>query len=102
MTCAPGDPWFLKRFYVDGHEYNVVAIKTENGAADDGAASLCDLDANNDKEIDTGLWPPPADPTLFKFITIRTPIPKTGPYEEMYGGGYLIEQHSVRLQAYSS
>jgi len=28
LDVRPGDPWFLKRFYVDGHEYNVVAIKT--------------------------------------------------------------------------
>ena len=25
---SAGGPWFLKRFYVDGHEYNVVAIMT--------------------------------------------------------------------------
>ena len=25
----PGDPWFLKRIYVDGHEYDVVAIGTQ-------------------------------------------------------------------------
>ena len=54
--------WFLKRFYVDGHEYNVVAIKTYGK-------------------------------TGFKFITIRTPIPKT---EQPY----LIDQHSVYLQNY--
>ena len=60
LDDRPGDPWFLKRFYVDGHEYNVVAIKTHgrNG---------------------------------FKFITIRTPIPKVP---------VTIEQHSVRLQHY--
>jgi hypothetical protein len=98
----PGDPWFLKRFYVDGHEYNVVAIKTEQGAATTVPRQLCDLDADNDKEIDAGLWPPQPDPTLFKFITIRTPVPKTSPYEENDAlRGYLIEQHSVRLQAYS-
>jgi len=45
----PGDPWYLKRFFVDGHEYNVVAIRTHTG----------------DKE-DFG----------FKYITIRTPVPK--------------------------
>ncbi len=47
---VPGDPWYLKRFYVDGHEYNVVAIMTR-----------------------------PATPTggsLFEFITLRTPVPK--------------------------
>ncbi|MFN2250455.1 MAG: proprotein convertase P-domain-containing protein, partial [Anaerolineae bacterium] len=25
---VPGDPWYLKRFYVDGHEYNAVALMT--------------------------------------------------------------------------
>lgn len=95
----PGDPWFLKRFYVDGHEYNVVAIKTENGAAV-SIPNRCTLDNNGDREIDTGLWPPRVDPTRFKFITIRTPIPKTSDYEDV-GGGYIIEQHSVRLQAYA-
>jgi hypothetical protein len=47
----PGDPWYLKRFYVDGHEYNVVALMTRPGAA-------------------------PGDPSEFQFITIRTPVPK--------------------------
>ena len=60
LDDRPGDPWFLKRFYVDGHEYNVVAIKTRG---------------RNE----------------FKFITIRTPIPKVP---------VTIEQHSVRLQDY--
>ena len=60
LDDRPGDPWFLKRFYVDGHEYNVVAIKTRGS-------------------------------NEFKFITIRTPIPKVR---------VTIEQHSVRLQVY--
>jgi len=47
-----GDPWFLKRFYVDGHEYNVVAIKTVPA----------DTAGGEDFE--------------FKYITIRTPVPK--------------------------
>ena len=64
----PGDPWFLKRLYVDGHEYNVVAIMTKN----------------EDE---------------FEFITIRTPIPKTGEYDDPRVG-HLIEQHSVTLQPY--
>ncbi|MBC7264087.1 MAG: carboxypeptidase regulatory-like domain-containing protein [Chloroflexi bacterium] len=46
----PGDPWWLKRFYVDGHEYNVVAIYARNFAG----------------ETDS----------RFQFITIRTPLPK--------------------------
>ena len=28
----PGDPWYLKRFFVDGHEYNVVALYTTRAA----------------------------------------------------------------------
>ena len=84
-----GDPWFLKRFYVDGHEYNVVALKTIGGAytrLGDGG-NTCTI---------TGQ---PADGTLFKFITIRTPVPKVGRYADPVNG-YLIEQHSVWLQAY--
>jgi len=47
-----GEPWFLKRFFVDGHEYNVVAIKTvENPSPQPG-------------------W----EPYEFKYITIRTPV----------------------------
>ncbi len=46
----PGDPWYLKRFYVDGHEYNVVAIMTQAGR--------------------------PGQNDLFEFISIRTPVPK--------------------------
>ena len=84
-----GDPWFLKRFYVDGHEYNVVAIKTDGGG--DYQDYGCDV-------VDD--WPPPVDPTLFKFITLRTPIPKEGTYDDPLTG-YLIEQHSVRLQPYA-
>nr|MBC7245852.1 carboxypeptidase regulatory-like domain-containing protein [Chloroflexota bacterium] len=95
-----GDPWFLKRFYVDGHEYNVVAIKTENGAGV-GIDRQCTLDADGDRVIDSDLWPPPVDPTRFKFITIRTPVPKTSSYEDI-GGGYVIDQHSVRLQSYAA
>jgi len=82
----PGDPWFLKRFYVDGHEYNVVAIKTDGSGP--VYAHDCDLDDDDDDVIDTS---PEADTTDFKFITIRTPIPKVP---------VLIEQHSVNLQDY--
>ncbi len=117
----PGDPWFLKRFYVDGHEYNVVALQTEEGAATT-VPHVCTLDSNGDKEIDYTLYPPPHDPSFFKFITIRTPVPKAdpevmrfkGPLPEQtctveewqkleeHDGGYLIEQHSVRLEAYEA
>jgi len=98
LDLCPGDPWFLKRFYVDGHEYNVVAIKTDLGAPS-AFLSSCDLDLDDNRVIDSLFWPPPTDPTLFKFITIRTPIPKWGEYEDPQTG-YLIEQHSVRLQPY--
>ena len=68
---TPGDPWWLKRFYVDGHEYNVVALYTVP-------------------------QPAPATDDNFKFITIRTSIPKpTGEVIDL-----LIEQHSVTLQEY--
>jgi len=82
----PGDPWFLKRFYVDGHEYNVVAINTEGSSSPYGYD--CDLDDDNDGSIDVD---PGADDTKFKFITIRTPVPKVP---------VTIEQHSVNLQDY--
>jgi hypothetical protein len=97
----PGDPWFLKRFYVDGHEYNVVAIKTEGSGPNDYPHD-CDLDDGyqegpppgsvgiaGDGIIDVT---PGGDTTDFKFITIRTPIPKVP---------VLIEQHSVNLQDYA-
>ena len=45
----PTYPWYLKRFFVDGHEYNVVAVLTELG---------------------------PTGGARFKGITIRTPDPK--------------------------
>ena len=48
---TPGDPWYLKRFFVDGHEYNVVALRT------------------------VPVIPAPY-PYEFKYITIRTPVPK--------------------------
>ena len=43
-------PWYLKRFYVDGHEYNVSAVLTAPVGGGD----------------------------MFKGITIRTPVPKVG------------------------
>jgi len=49
-----GDPWYLKRFFVDGHEYNVVAIKTE---------------------------PLKGGGFGFKYITIRTPISVMPPFD---------------------
>jgi hypothetical protein len=69
----PGDPWYMKRFYVDGHEYDVVAIKT-----------VCE---RTYKEEDFE----------FKYITIRTEIPK---YAEEPDDPVIIEQHSVQKQHY--
>jgi len=48
---ANGDPWYLKRFFVDGHEYNAVAIHA----------------------VPVTPFPYPYE---FKYITIRTPVPK--------------------------
>ena len=100
LDRRPGDPWFLKRFYVDGHEYNVVAIRT------DGFGPVyvhdCDLDDGYQEGPPPGFIgiagdgiidvTPAEDTTDFKFITIRTPIPKVP---------VLIEQHSVNLQDYA-
>ena len=71
---TPGDPWYLKRFYVDGHEYNVVAIGT--------------------------MTPPGADPfdpgvcnSEFSYITIRTPVPKGNffnPQDSLFQQGYFL------------
>ncbi len=87
LDRRPGDPWFLKRFYVDGHEHNVVAIHTRNGGGP-AYPNDCDLDDDNDGVIDN---PAPSDFSQFQYITLRTPIPKVP---------VTIEQHSVRLQDY--
>ncbi|UCC76449.1 MAG: hypothetical protein JSW37_13235, partial [Anaerolineales bacterium] len=50
----PGDPWYLKRFFVDGHEYNVVALHM----------------------VPATITNPGDEPYEFKYITIRTPVPK--------------------------
>ena len=150
------DPWNLKRFYVDGHEYNVVAIETYRGVLPqhdwedsepwnhedtnwhyfnqsepwmvndlDCAWNTTEAEATNNK-----IEGPPGNTTIddtgFKYITIRTPIPKagerqnhvTGEIEYAYrdkeysymgeddatirnwGYYHLIEQHSIRLQPY--
>ena len=70
----PGDPWYLKRFYVDGHEYNVVALMTQP------------LPGTN-----------PADPATcnegFAFLTLRTPVPKGNffnPQDSLFQQGYFL------------
>ncbi|MGA9347655.1 MAG: hypothetical protein WBW48_02465 [Anaerolineae bacterium] len=64
---TPSDPWYLKRFFVDGHEYNVVAIKTV----------LADS---------------PGEDFEFKYITIRTPVPKVN---------FLNTEDSIKLEGYN-
>jgi hypothetical protein len=49
-----GDPWYLKRFFVDGHEYNVVMLHI----------------------VPATIVNPGDEAYDFKFITIRTPVPK--------------------------
>ncbi|RME42787.1 MAG: hypothetical protein D6791_16935 [Chloroflexi bacterium] len=61
----PGDPWYLKRFFVDGHEYNVVALYTPPTES-----QQCSGDVQS---------------TLpecfeFKYLTLRTPVPKLAPF----------------------
>ena len=70
-----GDPWYLKRFYVDGHEYNVVAIMTVK-----------------EETLQAGGWNNSKEECYeFKYITIRTEVPKVP---------VVIDQHSVRKQEY--
>ncbi len=64
----PGDPWYLKRFYVDGHEYNVVAVMTQAQAGD------------------------ATEP--FQFISIRTPVPKGNFFNDqdsLFQQGYFLD-----------
>ncbi|MCB0217180.1 MAG: hypothetical protein KDH92_11120 [Chloroflexi bacterium] len=64
----PGDPWYLKRFYVDGHEYNVTAVMTQATA---GQAT---------------------EP--FQFISIRTPVPKGNFFNDqdsLFQQGYFLD-----------
>jgi uncharacterized repeat protein (TIGR01451 family) len=71
---TPGDPWYLKRFYVDGHEYNVTALMTNNAPGVDPTDPL----ACNDR---------------FGFITIRTPVPKGNyfnPQDSLFQQGYFL------------
>ena len=72
---AAGDPWYLKRFYVDGHEYNVVALMTQTARGND-----------------------PLDPAEcnenFAFITLRTPVPKGNffnPQDSLFQQGYFLD-----------
>ena len=71
----PGDPWYLKRFYVDGHEYNVVSLMTQTPAgADPSDSAECNTD--------------------FAFITIRTPVPKGNffnPQDSLFQQGYFLD-----------
>jgi len=72
---APGDPWYLKRFYADGHQYDVVAVMTRTAAGSD-----------------------PRDPGecngRFAFITLRAPVPKGdyfNPQDSLFQQGYFLE-----------
>ncbi len=76
---VPGDPWYLKRFYVDGHEYNVVALMTRTAA---GGDPLDPAECNGD----------------LAFLTLRTPVPKgrlTGPafnsQDSLFQQGYFLD-----------
>ncbi|MCW5881485.1 MAG: hypothetical protein KIS91_11180, partial [Anaerolineae bacterium] len=59
------NPWYTKRFYVDGHEYNTVAVYTQGGSAAQASTGNCAYSG-----------PPLADPSTFGFITLRSPTPK--------------------------
>ncbi len=69
-----GDPWYLKRFYVDGHEYNVVALDTEAAAGN--------------------------VPDRFAFITLRSPTPKGNyfnPQDTLLQQGYFLNGLPPRM-----
>ncbi len=76
------DPWYLKRFYVDGHEYNVVALMTQTPNPPPIAPTVAACPAPTAA---------PQDDAEFQYITLRTPVPKVP---------VIIEQHSVELQSY--
>ncbi|HEY53173.1 MAG TPA: hypothetical protein G4N94_06915 [Caldilineae bacterium] len=56
IDTSAGDPWFLKRFYVDGHQYDVVAIGTQG---------------NTDFGFITLRTPVPKDPVLIELHSVR-------------------------------
>jgi len=72
---TPGDPWYLKRFYVDGHEHNVVAVMAQAPlGADPADPAACNTD--------------------FAFISIRTPLPKGNffnPQDSLFQQGYFLD-----------
>ena len=86
------EPWWLKRFYVDGREYNTVAISTRSS----GTPIPSNTGANGGNGCAYVPAPPtypvPADPTEFTSITIREPVCK--------GPDIFLFQHSVTLQCY--
>ncbi|MCW5849825.1 MAG: hypothetical protein KIT87_07055 [Anaerolineae bacterium] len=81
-------PWWLKRIYVDGREYNTVAISTR------GAGVPIPSNTRNGCGYVPAppQFPVPADPSEFTSITIREPVCK--------GPDIFIFQHSVTLQCY--
>ena len=56
IDLAIDDPWFLKRFYVDGHQYDVVALGTQ-GTTDFGYITL--------------RTPVPKEPVLLELHSVR-------------------------------
>jgi hypothetical protein len=73
-TAMESPEWYLKRYYVDGHEYNIVAVKT----------------VKEQRETDE---------FEFSYMTVRTQIPKV-PSDE-YPRDIIINQHSQRIQEYT-
>ncbi len=84
---ASTEPWWLKRFYVDGREYNTVAISTRGAGVPIRSNTL-----NGCGYVPGAQFPTPTDPTEFTSITIREPVCK--------GPDIFIFQHSVTLQCY--
>jgi len=82
-NLTPGNPWYLKRFYADGHEYNVVALMTQV------PTSAGPLPGAPGSPI-----PPDICNEGFAFLTIRTPVPKGNffnPQDSLFQQGYFLD-----------
>ena len=77
------EPWWLKRMYVDGREYNVVAINTRGTGTPVPAGPGGCRPAVGASTVDV---------TQFTNITVREPVCK--------GADIFIAQHSVQLACY--
>ncbi|MSP13623.1 MAG: hypothetical protein EXR62_11795 [Chloroflexi bacterium] len=84
-------PWWIKRVYVDGHEYNVVALYTAGSVAKFRGPIMQASERLDSASPDDANQQRPTDPTAFGFITLRSPVPKVR---------VRLELHTITLQHY--